>query len=57
MLSISDYLALKRIRNYLENMRDVEIKENNGYSNKPVEQLYKMIGDLDTIILKLEEDK
>lgn len=56
MLSIKDYLALRKIRDYIDEKRDEEIRENNGYSNKPVEQLGEMITDLDAIILKLERE-
>lgn len=56
MLSIPNYLALRRIRDYLENKRNEELTENNGYTNKPIEQLCGMIGDLDAIIFKLEEE-
>ncbi len=56
MLSIRDYLELKKIYNYLEQKRDEEIRENNGYSNQPVERLTEMIEALCRIIKKLEED-
>ena len=56
MLKIKDYLALRKIRDYLDDKRNVEIRGNNGYTNKSIEQLCEMIGDLDAIIFKLEED-
>lgn len=56
MLKIKDYLALRRIRDYLDNKRNEELRESNGYTNKLIEQLCEMIGDLDAIIFKLEED-
>lgn len=56
MLSIRDYLELKKIYNYLEQKRDEEKRENNGYSNQPVERLTEMIEALCRIIKKLEEE-
>ena len=56
MLSIKDYLELRKIYNYLEQKRDEEIRENNGYSNQPVEKLTEMKEALCRIIKKLEED-
>lgn len=56
MLSIKDYLSLRKIRDYIDNKRDEEIKENNGFSNKPIEELEEMIIRLDSIIFKLEKE-
>ena len=58
MLSIKDYLMLKKIYEYLEDKKDEEIRENNGFSNQPVEELKEMQERLGLIIYKLEnEDK
>lgn len=57
MLSIKDYLALRKIRDYIDNKRDEEIRENNGYANMPVAELDEMIKSLDKIILKLEREE
>lgn len=57
MLSIKDYLVLKRIYDYLEQKRDEEIRENNGYSNQPVNKLTEMKEALCKIIHKLEEEE
>lgn len=56
MLKIKDYLMLKRIYHYLSVMRDEEIKANNGFANKPVEDLEEMIRGLDKIIYTLEKE-
>lgn len=53
MLSIPDYLLLIKIKRYLDEKRDEEIRENNGYTNEPIEELRKMITGLDAIIFKL----
>lgn len=57
MLSVKDYINLIEIRGYMDNKRDEEIKENNGFSNKPVEELDEMIKNLNKIILKLEREE
>lgn len=56
MLSIKEYLELKKIYNYLEEKRDEELRENNNYSNQSVEKLTEMKEALCRIIKKLEED-
>lgn len=55
MLSIKDYLSLKNIYCFLEEKRDEEIRENNGYSNLPVQRLTEMKEELCRIIKKIEE--
>ena len=57
MLSIKDYIELKKIYNYLDQKRDEEIRENNGYSNQIVDKLTEMKEALSRIIKKLEEDE
>jgi len=56
MLSIKDYLELRKIYDYLDQKRDEEIRENNGYSNQPVVKLTEMKEALCRIIKKLEEE-
>lgn len=56
MLSIKDYLELRKIYDYLDQKRDEEIRENNGYSNQSVVKLTEMKEALCRIIKKLEED-
>lgn len=57
MLSIKDYIELKKIYDYLDQERDKEIRENNGYSNQIVDKLTEMKETLSRIIKKLEEDE
>ena len=57
MITIKDYLELKRIYSYIDNERDREIKENNGYANQPVNRLTEMKEALCRIIKKLEEEE
>ena len=56
MLSIKDYIKLKEILIYLDNEKDREIKENNGFANEPVNRLTKMTESLGEIIYKLETE-
>ena len=55
-ISIADYLKLREIRDYLENEHDYRSVNNNGFTNKPLEDLYEMIKNLDKIIEKLEQE-
>ena len=57
MITIKDYLELKRIYSYIDNERDREIKENNGYTNQPINRLTEMKEALCRIIKKLEEEE
>ena len=57
MITIKDYLELKRIYDYIDEERDREIKENNGYANQPVNMLTEMKEALCRIIKKLEEEE
>ena len=57
MITIKDYLELKRIYDYINEERDKEIKENNGYSNQPVTRLTEMKESLCRIIKKLEDEE
>lgn len=57
MITIKDYLELKRIYDYIDKERNREIKENNGYSNQPVNRLTEMKEALCRIIKKLEDEE
>lgn len=56
MLKIKDYLDLKEIYDYLETERDEMIIENDGYSNKPIMDIEKLMVKLDKILKKLESE-
>ena len=57
MLKIKDYLVLVTIYRYLENEREEELKESNGYSNSLIQNIEDMLNDLKKIIVKLEGDE
>lgn len=57
MLKIKDYLVLVRIYQYLENEREEELKESNGYSNSLIQNIEDMLNDLKKIIIKLESEE
>jgi len=41
MLTIKNYIELKEILKYIDEQRDLEIRDNNGYSNEHVDKLTK----------------
>lgn len=57
MLKIKDYLVLVTIYRYLENEREEELQESNGYSNSLIQNIEDMLKDLKKIIVKLESDE
>lgn len=56
MLTIKNYIELKEILKYIDEQRDFEIRDNNGYSNEYVDKLTKMKESLGDIIYKLESE-
>jgi len=56
MLTIKNYIELKEILKYIDEQRDYEIRDNNGYSNEYVDKLTKMKESLGDIIYKLESE-
>lgn len=56
MLTIKNYIELKEILKYIDEQRDLEIRENNGYSNEHVDKLTKMKESLGDILYKLESE-
>lgn len=56
MLTIKNYIELKEILKYIDEQRDYEIRENNGYSNEVVDKLTKMKESLGDILYKLESE-
>lgn len=57
MITIYEYLKLRSILDYLNMVLEEKIKENNNFSNQPIEQLEEKIKDLEKILNKLEEEK
>lgn len=56
-MKIKDYLVLKDIEWYLEKTRDDLIRENNGYSNNPIEEIKKLLEGLRKVLNKLENEE
>lgn len=56
MLTIKNYIELKEILKYIDEQRDFEIRDNNGYSNEHVDKLTKMKESLGDILYKLESE-
>lgn len=56
MLTIKNYIELKEILRYIDEQRDFEIRENNGYSNEIVDKLTKMKESLGDILYRLESE-
>ena len=56
MITIKDYLALQKIKAFLEEYITDEIIHNNGFSNGPTEKAKKHLKDLEEIIHKLESE-
>ena len=55
-ISIADYLKLREIAEYLEDRRIILVSDNNGYTCNESENLNRIIGNLDTILKKLESE-
>ena len=55
-MSIKDYLLLNEVTNYLEDLKAEKVRENNGFSNNPIEELKRFIIGLRKIIDKLESE-
>ncbi len=56
-MKIKDYLVLKDIEWYLEKTRDDLIRENNGYSNNPIEEIKTLLNGLKKVITKLGNEE
>ena len=56
MLTIKNYIELKEILKYIDEQRDYEIRDNNGYSNEVVDRLTKMKESLGDILYRLESE-
>ena len=56
MLSIKDYIDLKDIELYLERKRDDEVRQNNNFSNLPIQELEDLLKKIRRILSKLEEE-
>lgn len=56
MLTIKNYLELKEILKYIDEQRDFEIRNNDGYSNEHVDKLTEMKESLGEILYKLESE-
>lgn len=56
MLKIKDYLDLKEIYDYLKTKKNEMVNENNGFSNRPIMDIEKLIIKLDKILKKLESE-
>ena len=55
-MKVKDYLVLKDIENFLEDLRDEKLRENNGYSNNPIENIERLMFNLRKILNKLENE-
>lgn len=55
-MKIKDYLLLKEIERYLEDLKCEKVRENNGFTNNPIEELKRFIIGLRKIIGKLESE-
>lgn len=55
MLKIRDYLILKEIYTYIEDRRDIVIREDNGLNDNEIDELTKFVNGLYEILEKLEE--
>lgn len=56
MLTIKNYIELKEVLKYIDEQRDFEIRDNNGYSNEVVGRLTKMKESLGDILYRLESE-
>ena len=56
MLSIKDYLNLNEIQTYLFETLEKEQRENNSFSNEPIEKLKNMTNNLNKILNKLRQE-
>lgn len=56
MLSVKDYLVLKKISDYLNDKKEEEDRKEWNVLNNQVEKLNEMIKGLNKIIFKLEKE-
>jgi hypothetical protein len=56
MLSIKDYINLNEIQTYLFETLETKQRENNGFSNEPIEKLKLMTNNLSKILDKLRNE-
>lgn len=55
-MKIKDYLILKEIELFLDNKRQELINENDGYSNKPITDIEKLLIGLRKVLSNLENE-
>ena len=55
-MKIKDYLVLKEIAFFLENLFEQYLRENNGYSSSPAEEVENLFKSLREILNKLENE-
>ena len=55
-MKVKDYLLLKELECWLENERDCRIRENNGYTNNPIEEIKKLLAGLRRILERAETE-
>ena len=53
MVGISEYLLLRNIEMYLETRIELELEDNNGFSNMSIETLKQMKNDLTKFLDKI----
>lgn len=56
MLSIKDYINLNEIQTYLFETLEKKQRENNSFSNEPIEKLKIMTNNLSKILDKLRNE-
>jgi len=57
MVEISEYLLLRNIEMYLETRIELELEDNNGFSNMSIETLKQMKNDLTKFLDKISGNK
>jgi len=57
MVGISEYLLLRNIEMYLETRIELELEDNNGFSNMSIETLKQMKNDLTKFLDKISGNK
>lgn len=57
MVGIPEYLLLRNIEMYLETRIELELEDNNGFSNMPIETLKQMKNDLTKFLDKISGNK
>ena len=57
MVGIPEYLLLRNIEMYLETRIELELEDNNGFSNMSIKTLKKMKNDLTKFLNKISGNK